>query len=77
MVGNGQGVAIASDRQYRPWSLEGKRVETVPVTEPIPALSAGLAWRTDSAFTPAMTIVQHYFRQRFLGPPNRYQFSRR
>jgi DNA-binding transcriptional LysR family regulator len=77
MVGNGQGVAIASDMQYRPWSLEGKRVETVRVKEPIPALSVGLAWHAEREFTPAMKIVHDYFRQRFLDPPNRHKFSRR
>ena len=77
MVGNGQGVAIASDMQYRPWSLEGKRVETVVVKEAIPPMSVGLAWRADCDFTPAMKIVHDYFRQRFLDPPNRHKFARR
>lgn len=72
MVGNGQGVAIASDMQYRPWSLEGKRVETVLLKEHIPPLSVGLAWRAGSEFTPAMKIVRNYFRQRFLDPPHRH-----
>lgn len=77
MVGNGQGVAIASDMQYRPWSLEGKRVETVVVEEPSPALSVGLAWRAECSFTPAMQIVHDYFRQRFLDPPYRHKFGRK
>ena len=73
MVGNGQGVAIASDMQYRPWSLEGKRVETAVLKEPIPPMSVGLAWRAGSALTPEMKIVHDYFRQRFLDPPNRHK----
>ena len=77
MVGNGQGVAIASDMQYRPWSLEGKRVEAVRVMEPIPAMSVGLAWLADNEFLPAMKIVQDYFRQRFLDPPSRHKPTRR
>ncbi len=77
MVGNGQGVAIASDMQYRPWSLEGKRVETVMVKEPIPPMSVGLAWRADCQFTPEMKIVYDYFRQRYLDPLNRHKFARR
>ena len=77
MVGNGQGVAIASDMQYRPWSLEGKRVETVQLKEPIPPMSVGLAWRTGADFTPLMQLVQDYFRQRFLDPPSRYKPARR
>ena len=77
MVGNGQGVAIASDMQYRPWSLEGKRVEAVAVKELIPPMSVGLAWRAEGRFTPAIKIVHDYFRQRFLDPPNRHKFARR
>lgn len=77
MVGNGQGVAIASDMQYRPWSLEGKRVETVLLKEPIPPMSVGLAWRAEARFTPAMQLVHDYFKQRFLDPPSRYKPARR
>ncbi len=77
MVGNGQGVAIASDLQYRPWSLEGKRIETMLLEEPIPPLMVGLAWRTGAEITPAMRILREYFRQRFLDPPNRPKTARR
>ena len=77
MVGNGQGVAIASDMQYRPWSLEGKRVETVLLKEPIPPMSVGLAWRDGAPVTPAVGLVQDYFRQRFLDPPSRHKPTRR
>ena len=77
MVGNGQGVAIASDMQYRPWSLEGRRIETMQLKEPIPPMSVGLAWRTGAEFTPAMQLVHDYFRQRYLDPPSRYKPARR
>ena len=29
MVANGSGVAVLSDMVYRPWSLEGRRIETI------------------------------------------------
>jgi DNA-binding transcriptional LysR family regulator len=77
MVGNGQGVAIASDMQYRPWSLEGKRVETLLLKESIPPMSVGLAWRAGETFNPAMQLVYDYFRQRFLDPPSRHNAARR
>ena len=77
MVGNGQGVAIASDMQYRPWSLEGRRVETVQLKEPIPPMSVGMAWRAGEHFSPAMQLVHDYFKQRFLDPPSRYKPARR
>lgn len=77
MVALGQGVAIASDMQYRPWSLEGRRVETAILKEPIPPLSVGLAWRKGITFSPAMMQVQGYFRQRFIDPPHRHKPARR
>lgn len=77
MVGNGLGVAIASDMQYRPWTLEGNRVETVLITEAIPPLSVGLAWRAGAPLGTSVQVVQDYFRQRFLGPPMRGKPARR
>lgn len=44
MVANGMGVAILSDMVYRPWSLEGRRVEVIPVADPVPTMDAGFAW---------------------------------
>jgi len=71
MVANGQGVAILSDMVLRPWSLEGKRIETVVLRDPIPAMDVGLAWRRDVAFTPAMDVFCSYFRQAFYIPTMR------
>ena len=76
MVGNGMGVAIASDMQFRPWTLDGKRVEALPLKEMIPPLAVGLAWRAGSAFSAAMQLVQAYFRQRYLDPPARHKAPR-
>ena len=47
MVANGSGVAILSDMVYRPWSLEGRRIETIVLRDPVPPMSVGLAWRKD------------------------------
>ncbi|WP_282606161.1 LysR family transcriptional regulator [Pelagibius sp. Alg239-R121] len=44
MVANGMGVAVLSDMVYRPWSLEGRRVEVMPVQDNIPTMDVGLAW---------------------------------
>jgi hypothetical protein len=30
---------------YRPWSLEGDRIEARPLALPLPQLEVGLAWR--------------------------------
>ena len=68
LVANGQGVAILSDMVHRPWSLEGKRIETIALTEPIPSMDVGLAWKRNAEFTPAMEAVRSYFRRSFSIP---------
>lgn len=68
MVANGSGVAILSDLVHRPWSLEGKRIETVTISDPVTAMSVGLAWHRERAFSPAMQAVRDYFHDAFLAP---------
>lgn len=68
LVANRQGVAILSDMVHRPWSLEGRRIETISLTEPIPSMDVGLAWRRNAEFTPAMEAVRSYFRRSFSIP---------
>ncbi|MQR02753.1 LysR family transcriptional regulator [Glaciimonas soli] len=65
MVANGSGVAVLSDMVYRPWSLEGRRIETIQLKDPIPAMSIGLAWRKGSDIQPPMHAVREYFRHMF------------
>ncbi|MCG7506788.1 LysR family transcriptional regulator [Mesorhizobium retamae] len=71
LVADGQGVAILSDMVLRPWSLEGKRIETIVPTEPIPSMDVGLAWRRGAQFTPAMEAFRSYFHQTFFLPSHR------
>lgn len=71
MVANGHGVAILSDMVHRPWSLEGKRIETIVPHDPVPAMDVGLAWRRGVQFTPAMEAFHSYFRQAFHIPASR------
>lgn len=65
LVANGQGVAILSDMVHRPWSLEGRRIETVTLSDSIPSMDVGLAWRKQVDFSPAMEAVRTYFRRAF------------
>ncbi|WP_330646951.1 LysR family transcriptional regulator [Thioclava sp. FTW29] len=44
MVGAGMGVTILSDMVYRPWSLDGRRVDVITLADPIPTMNVGLAW---------------------------------
>jgi DNA-binding transcriptional LysR family regulator len=71
LVANGQGVAILSDMVHRPWSLEGRRIETITLGEPIPAMDVGLAWKRGATFTPAMQAFRDYFRQAYHVPMGR------
>lgn len=68
LVANGQGVAILSDMVHRPFSLEGKRIETIDVRDPIPAMDVGLAYRKGAEFTPEMEALRSYFRQAYQIP---------
>ena len=68
MVANGSGVAILSDLVHRPWSLEGKRIETVTVTDAVTPMSVGLAWHRERDLSPAMQAFRTYFHDAFLAP---------
>ncbi|HGC2261494.1 TPA: LysR family transcriptional regulator [Escherichia coli] len=70
MVANDMGITILSDMVYRPWSLEGKRIETraLSKSEVFP-MSIGLAWRNNVEFTPAMQAFINYFRKIFMCSP--------
>jgi DNA-binding transcriptional LysR family regulator len=65
MVANGSGVAVLSDMVYRPWSLEGRRIETIQLKDPIPPMNVGLAWRKGAEISPAMRAVREYFRHAY------------
>lgn len=49
LVAHGFGVTILSDMVYRPWSLEGKKIEAIPLTDAIPPMEAGLLWHPHAA----------------------------
>lgn len=48
LVALGLGVAVLPSLLYRPWSLEGDRLASRPVTESLPPLEVGVAWRRGS-----------------------------
>ena len=77
LVANDLGVAILSDMVYRPWSLEGKRIETIQTVESVPSMNVGLAWRADTVFSPAMQTIRQYFKQRYLEPQNPHSSAHR
>lgn len=68
VVANGNGVTILSDMVYRPWSLEGKRIQTIVLADPVPDMRIGLAWNRDSERLPAVAALQEYFHRQFNSP---------
>lgn len=68
MVANGFGISILSDLVYRPWSLEGKRIETRALRHQTHPMPVGLAWLRDIPFTPIMHLFRDYFRSIFQAP---------
>ena len=61
MVANGQGISILSDMVYRPWSLEGKRIDVLPTDIIPPTMDVGLAWTRNAEFTEPMNLLFDYF----------------
>lgn len=55
LVATGAGVAILPDMIYRPWSLEGDRIEARSVVETLPAVEVATAWRRGSPLNAVAT----------------------
>lgn len=60
LVAHGFGVTILSDMIYRPWSLEGKRIEARPVAGTIPSMELGLIWQGKRAMPEAARAFQQF-----------------
>jgi DNA-binding transcriptional LysR family regulator len=45
LVATGAGLAILPDLIYRPWSLEGDRIESRDVSGALPVIKVGIVWR--------------------------------
>ncbi len=48
LIAHGFGISILSDMVYRPWSLDGKKIEARPVLDVVPPMQVGLIWRPDA-----------------------------
>jgi DNA-binding transcriptional LysR family regulator len=53
LVATGAGVAVLPDLTYRPWSLEGDKIEARPLIEELPAIEVATAWRRGSPLSAA------------------------
>lgn len=62
LVAAGVGVAILSDMVYRPWSLEGQRLEQRQLADPVPSMDVGLAWRQGARLSPPAEFFRAFMR---------------
>lgn len=67
MVADGIGVTILSDMVYRPWSLEGQRIELRTIAADIPTMDVGLAWSKANKQSPSTLVLHEFFSLSFGG----------
>jgi DNA-binding transcriptional LysR family regulator len=67
MVANGSGLTILSDMVYRPWSLEGQRIETRTLDDVVPSMDVGMAWRRDADQSAAIRAFREFLGLSFNG----------
>lgn len=70
MVAAGMGITILSDMVFRPWSLEGQRIETRLLADDIPSMDVGLAWRRDAVLSPAAQAFHDFLSLAYNGGGN-------
>ncbi len=59
LVATGAGLAILPSLVYRPWSLEGDRIEIRDVSGDLPSVQVGLAWRRGAPLSaPAVNFIR-------------------
>lgn len=67
LVASGAGVAMLPDLVYRPWSLEGDRIDSRDVSGQLPVVKVGLVWRRGKSI-PAATRAFLSVAQSFHAP---------
>jgi len=75
MVAIGSAVTILSDLVYRPWSLEGDRIEAHNVTNEIPSMDVGLAWSKHIEINPCAQAFIDFCMMEYTSGRSRYGFS--
>jgi DNA-binding transcriptional LysR family regulator len=59
LVAHGFGVTALSDMVFRPWSLEGKRIEARPILDVVPPMEVGAIWHRQTEMSaPAEALRQ-------------------
>ncbi|WP_325895234.1 LysR family transcriptional regulator [Grimontia sp. NTOU-MAR1] len=68
MVATGAGVTLLPDMVYRPWSLDGDRIESRDISGSLPVIRIGVVWRKGSKLQPHVqgfiNVAQSHHKQR-------------
>ena len=68
LVATGAGVALLPSLVYRPWSLEGDRIEIRDVSGDLPSVQVGLVWRKGA---PLSQVARNFIRAAQTAVPER------
>lgn len=60
LIAHGFGVTILSDMVYRPWSLEGKKIEARPILDVVPHMEVGLIWKPGTTVPPSADTFRQF-----------------
>ncbi|WP_269502280.1 LysR family transcriptional regulator [Burkholderia sp. IMCC1007] len=60
LVAHGFGVTVLSDMVFRPWSLEGKRIEARPILDAVPQMDAGMIWAKGAQLSGPAAALQQF-----------------
>lgn len=60
MVALGLGITILSDMVFRTWSLDGRRIQRVPVETELPSMQVGMAWSAERPLSPAAAAAREF-----------------
>ena len=63
LVAHGFGITVLSEMVFRPWSLEGRRLETRALSDPLPDMELGLIWRRSGLEDPVVEAVHQFLLQ--------------
>ena len=72
MVATGMGITLLSDMVYRPWSLDGQRIEVRTIEGEVPTMDVGLAWRRGATLSPPARAFQENLSLTFSGSGRGY-----
>jgi len=72
MVATGMGVTLLSDMVYRPWSLDGQRIDVQTIVDEVPSMDVGLAWRRRGTLAPPARAFHDYLSLTFSGSGRGY-----